>query len=114
LKPASLGLVDVQLEMKDGKLSAQFQSDTPLTQELIQNGSQRLKDALADLGLNNASVFVGQGHSQSAGQSGQQAQSGLPVPRGENRAKLTEQPGAKIAEESAPKRNKRSQFDSYA
>ena len=114
LKPASLGLVDVQLEMRDGKLSAQFQSDTPLTQELIQNGSQRLKDALADLGLNNASVFVGQGQSQSAGQSGQQAQSGLPVPRGENREKLTEQPGAKIAEISAPKRNKRSQFDSYA
>jgi flagellar hook-length control protein FliK len=114
LKPASLGLVDVQLEMRDGKLSAQFQSDTPLTQELIQNGSQRLKDALADLGLNNASVFVSQGQSQSGGQAGQQAPSGLPVQRGENRAKLTEQPGAKIAENSAPKRNKRSQFDSYA
>ena len=114
LKPASLGLVDVQLEMRDGKLTAQFQSDTPLTQELIQNGSQRLKDALADLGLNNASVFVGQGQSQTAGQSGQHAQSGLPVPRGENREKLTEQPGVKIAEDSAPKRNKRSQFDSYA
>ena len=117
LKPASLGLVDVQLEMRDGKLTAQFHSDTALTQDLIQNGSQRLKDALADLGLNNASVLVGQGQSQSAGQSGQgspQGQTGLPAKREENRAKLTDQPGPKIAEDSGPRRGKRSQFDSYA
>ncbi|MFN6059261.1 MAG: flagellar hook-length control protein FliK, partial [Burkholderiales bacterium] len=36
LKPASLGLVDVQLEMRDGKLSAHFLSDTHLTQDLLQ------------------------------------------------------------------------------
>jgi flagellar hook-length control protein FliK len=117
LKPASLGLVDVQLEMRDGKLTAQFHSDTALTQDLIQNGSQRLKDALADLGLNNASVLVGQGQSQSAGQSSQnnpQGQTGFLAKREENRAKLTDQPGPKIAEDSAPRRGKRSQFDSYA
>jgi flagellar hook-length control protein FliK len=117
LKPASLGLVDVQLEMRDGKLTAQFQSDTPLTQDLIQNGSQRLKDALSDMGMGNASVLVGQGQSQSAGQSGQgspQGQTGLPAKREENRAKLTEEPGPKIAKGSAPGRNTRSQFDSYA
>ena len=117
LKPASLGLVDVQLEMRDGKLTAQFQSDTPLTQDLIQNGSQRLKDALSDMGMGNASVLVGEGQSQSAGQSGQgspQGQTGLPAKREENRAKLTEEPGPKIAKGSAPGRNTRSQFDSYA
>ena len=117
LKPASLGLVDVQLEMRDGKLTAQFQSDTPLTQDLIQNGSQRLKDALSDMGMGNASVLVGQGQSQSAGQSSQgspQGQTGLPAKREENRAKLTEEPGPKIAKGSAPGRNTRSQFDSYA
>ena len=117
LKPASLGLVDVQLEMRDGKLTAQFQSDTALTQDLIQNGSQRLKDALSDMGMGNASVLVGQGQSQSTGQSGQggtQGQTGLPAKRGENRAKLTEEPGPKIAKDSVPGRNKRSQFDSYA
>ena len=114
LKPASLGLVDVQLEMRDGKLTAQFHSDTALTQDLLQNGSQRLKDALADLGLNNASVLVGQGQSQSAGQNNPQGQTGLPAKREENRAKLTDQPGPKIAEDSGPRRGKRSQFDSYA
>ena len=117
LKPASLGLVDVQLEMRDGKLTAQFHSDTAFTQDLIQNGSQKLKDALADLGLNNASVLVSQGQSQSAGQSGQsnrQDQTGLPAKIEENREKLTDQPGPKIAEDSGPRRSKRSQFDSYA
>jgi len=75
LKPASLGLVDVQLEMRDGQLHAQFDADNGLTQNLIQNGSNRLKEALAELGMNNAYVSVGQDNRQSSqggsGQSGQ-------------------------------------------
>jgi len=75
LKPASLGLVDVQLEMRDGQLSAQFQAENGLTKDLIQNGSARLKEALAELGMNNAYVSVGQENRQSSqggsGQSGQ-------------------------------------------
>ena len=75
LKPASLGLVDVQLEMRDGQLSAQFQAENGLTKDLIQNGSTRLKEALAELGMNNAYVSVGQDNRQSSqggsGQSGQ-------------------------------------------
>jgi len=75
LKPASLGLVDVQLEMRDGKLHAQFDADNALTQNLIQNGSTRLKEALSELGMNNAYVSVGQDNRQSSqsgsGQSGQ-------------------------------------------
>ena len=75
LKPASLGLVDVQLEMRDGQLHAQFDADNALTQNLIQNGSTRLKDALSELGMNNAYVSVGQDNRQSSqsgsGQSGQ-------------------------------------------
>jgi len=46
-----------------------------LTKELIQNGSARLKEALAELGMNNAYVSVGQDNRQSSqggsGQSGQ-------------------------------------------
>jgi len=117
LKPASLGLVDVQLEMRDGKLTAQFQSDTAFTQDLIQNGSQKLKDALADLGLNNTAVTVGQGQSQGANQSnpgGTPGQTTLPAKREENREKLTDEAGPKIATNSNQRRNKRSQFDSYA
>ena len=114
LKPASLGLVDVQLEMKDGKLSAHFQSDTNLTQDLLQNGSQRLKDALADLGMNNASVFVAQGETQrQSGQNSSQLSGGRSQPD-DNREKLSEESGLKIAEDSLPRRSSSSQFDSYA
>ena len=109
LKPASLGWVDVQLEMRDGKLSAHFQPDTALTQDLLQNSSQRLKDALADLGLNQASVSVSQGQTQ--GQSGRSSRS---TPLTANREKLSEEPGLNIAVESGHRRNALSQFDSYA
>ena len=114
LKPASLGLVDVQLEMRDGKLSAHFQSDTHLTQDLLQNGSQRLKDALADLGMNNASVFVAQGQAQGQGAQGQSARSGKFTQGNDNREKLSEESGLKIAGDRTSRRDERSQFDSYA
>ena len=114
LKPASLGLVDVQLEMRDGKLSAHFQSDTHLTQDLLLNGSQRLKDALADLGMNNASVFVAQGQAQGQGAQGQSARSGKFTQGNDNREKLSEESGLKIAGDKASRRDERSQFDSYA
>ena len=114
LKPASLGLVDVQLEMRDGKLSAHFQSDTNLTQDLLQNGSQRLKDALADLGMNNASVWVDQSRSQGQGTQGQSARSGKFTQGNDNREKLSDESGLKIAGDKAPRRDERSQFDSYA
>jgi flagellar hook-length control protein FliK len=64
LKPASLGQVDVQLEMRDGKLAAVLQADNPMTQDLLQNGSQRLRDALSQMGLSQSSVSVGDGRSQ--------------------------------------------------
>jgi flagellar hook-length control protein FliK len=66
LKPSTLGAVDVQLEMKDGKLAAVFQADNALTQNLLQHSSQQLKDNLKDLGLDQTYVQVDQ---QNAGQS---------------------------------------------
>jgi flagellar hook-length control protein FliK len=86
LKPASLGLVDVQLEMRDGQLSAQFNAENGLTKELIQNGSTRLKEALAELGMNNAYVSVGQDNRQSS--QGGSGQSGQRQAAGDNRVTL--------------------------
>jgi hypothetical protein len=71
LKPSSLGVVDISLEMKDGKLAAVLQSDNALTQNLLQHGSQQLKDNLSVLGLNQASVLVGQGSGGGASAQGQ-------------------------------------------
>ncbi len=70
LKPSHLGAVDVELEMRDGKLSAVINADNATTQQLLNQGSPRLREALNALGWDQASVNIGQGHSSSA-QSGQ-------------------------------------------
>ena len=103
--------MDVQLEMRDGRLTAQFNADTNLTQDLIQNGSQRLKEALGQLGMNNASVLVGQGQTQQQGQSGQ---SGLPSRRDDNRVKLADDAAPELATATRPRHSNSLQFDNYA
>ena len=70
LKPSHLGAVDIELEMRDGKLSAVINADNATTQQLLNQGSPRLREALNALGWDQASVNIGQGHSSSA-QSGQ-------------------------------------------
>ncbi len=64
LRPSNLGGVEIQLEMKDGKLDAVFRADNPLTRDLLQNSSQRLREALGNFGINAGQVNVGQGGSQ--------------------------------------------------
>jgi len=77
LRPTSLGIVDIQLEMKDGKLAANFQSNNPLTQHLIQNNSHQLRNALQGSGIAQSSVQVGSGQTNGQGtHSGQN--SGVP------------------------------------
>jgi len=106
LKPASLGLVDVQLEMRDGKLHAQFDADNGLTQNLIQNGSARLKEALAELGMNNAYVSVGQDNRQSS-QSGS-GQSGQRHAASDNRVTLVANDGGETVSTATPSRHSNS------
>jgi flagellar hook-length control protein FliK len=111
LKPASLGQVDVQLEMRDGKLAAVLQADNPMTQDLLQNGSQRLRDALSQMGLSQSSVSVGDGRSQAFQgdrQSGGHGSGMASAPR-------TDSPDDAIQTvASAPRRNSLSQLDFYA
>lgn len=78
LRPSNLGGVEIQLEMKDGKLDAVFHADNPLTRDLLQNSSQRLREALGNFGINAGQVNVGQGGGNStqngSGNSGKQSQ----------------------------------------
>ena len=78
LRPSNLGGVEIQLEMKDGKLDAVFRADNPLTRDLLQNSSQRLKEALGNFGINAGQVNVGQGggntQQNSSGNSNRNAQ----------------------------------------
>jgi flagellar hook-length control protein FliK len=60
LRPAHLGGVEIQLEMKDGKLDAVFRADNPLTRDMLQNSSQRLREALENFGIHAGQVHVGQ------------------------------------------------------
>ncbi len=60
LRPAHLGGVEIQLEMKDGKLDAVFRADNPLTRDMLQNSSQRLREALENFGIHAGLVHVGQ------------------------------------------------------
>jgi flagellar hook-length control protein FliK len=113
LKPASLGLVDVQLEMRDGQLSAQFQAENGLTKDLIQNGSTRLKEALAELGMNNAYVSVGQDNRQSS--QGGSGQSGQRQAAADNRVTLGANGVAEEENAATPARHSNSAlFDTFA
>ncbi len=60
LRPAHLGGVEIQLEMKDGKLNAVFSAENPLTRDLLQNSSQRLRDALENFGIHAGQMHIGQ------------------------------------------------------
>ena len=88
LKPSHLGAVDVELEMRDGKLSAVINADNASTQQLLNQGSPRLREALNALGWDQASVNIGQGHSSSAqsgqGQGQHTGQNGQHLSRGES------------------------------
>ena len=111
LKPASLGQVDVQLEMRDGKLAAVLQADNPMTQDLLQNGSQRLRDALSQMGLSQSSVSVGDGRSQSFQGDRQSGGQGS----GMGSARPTDHPDDAVTTvANAPRRNSLSQLDFYA
>ena len=60
LRPSNLGGVEIQLEMKDGKLDAVFRAENAMTRDLLQNSTQRLRDALQNFGINAGFVQVGQ------------------------------------------------------
>jgi flagellar hook-length control protein FliK len=111
LKPASLGQVDVQLEMRDGKLAAVFQADNPMTQDLLQNGSQRLRDALNQMGLSQSSVWVGDGRGQASQQGDRHGGARGEATSVSQRQATSQEPVQTV---SAPRRDSLSQLDFYA
>lgn len=111
LKPASLGQVDVQLEMRDGKLAAVFQADNPMTQDLLQNGSQRLRDALNQMGLSQSSVWVGDGRGQASQHGDRHGGSRGEASSVSQRQAASQEPAQTV---SAPRRDSLSQLDFYA
>ena len=58
MQPGSLGRIEVQLDMHSGGLDALFSADNAITRELIAQGTNKLKDTLAQSGMAVASVWV--------------------------------------------------------
>ena len=83
LNPGELGQVDVRLEMRQSGLDAHFQAENPLTKELIQQGSGRLKDSFGQSGMTLASMSVSS--------DAERQSSGNPTPQQEQRHAAPEQ-----------------------
>ncbi len=75
LHPSELGNIDIELQMNKGQLEASFSASQPLTQALIADGLPRLKEMLAQMGMEVASMQV---NVRQQGQNG-----GNPTPRRE-------------------------------
>jgi len=70
MQPASLGNIDVELDMHAGGLDALFSTDNAVTRDLMAQGSQKLRDTLTQSGMTVASVSVnGDQRRQSGGNS---------------------------------------------
>ncbi len=67
MDPASLGRIDLELDMRAGGLDAVFRSDNPLTREWLAQGLPKLRDSLSQSGTAVANVWV---NGDSARQSG--------------------------------------------
>ncbi len=75
LHPSELGNIEVKLNMNKGQLEANFSASQPATQALIADGLPKLKEVLAQLGMEVASMQV---NVRQQGQNG-----GNPTPRRE-------------------------------
>ncbi len=67
MQPASLGQIDIELDMHKGGLDALFMADTQSTRDLLAQGMNKLKDTLAQTGMPVASVWVNGEQSRQSG-----------------------------------------------
>ena len=62
LHPKSLGRIEIQLEMKNGELEANFVAANAATRELLNESMPRLRVALEEHGMETAYIGLGQGN----------------------------------------------------
>ena len=67
LRPATLGHIEVEMKMRSGELDAVFTASQAVTRELLQDGMSKLKDTLGQMGMDVASLLVGDGQTQKRG-----------------------------------------------
>ena len=69
--PRELGAIDVVMEMRDGRLDAQINTNNAVTRELLGDSLPRLRDALQQSGVNLAHLHVGSDTQQGQSQGGE-------------------------------------------
>lgn len=67
LRPATLGHIEVEMRMLSGQLDAVFTAPQAMTRELLQDGMSKLKDTLNQMGMDVASMQVGDGQTRQGG-----------------------------------------------
>lgn len=67
MQPASLGNIQVELDMHAGGLDALFSADSAVTRELMAQGSNKLRDTLTSAGMTVASVTVNADQNRQSG-----------------------------------------------
>jgi flagellar hook-length control protein FliK len=66
LHPKSLGRIEIKLEMRNGQLEAHFNSSQNVTRDLLQESFTKLKDVLAEHGIDSAYVGLGTGEDKNS------------------------------------------------
>jgi flagellar hook-length control protein FliK len=61
LKPQQLGEIEVDLRMRSGELDAAFRATNGFTRDLLQDGLPRLREVMSSMGMDVASMNVGNG-----------------------------------------------------
>ena len=67
LKPAHLGHIEVEMRLRGGELDATFAAPLAGTRDLLQDGLSRLRDSLAQAGMDVASLHVKTGQNRQNG-----------------------------------------------
>lgn len=83
LRPATLGHIEVEMRMRSGEFDAVFTAPNATTRDLLQDGMSKLRETLAQMGMDVASIHVGDGQTgQSGGQSTPGSHRGQTAPSG--------------------------------
>ena len=68
LRPATLGHIEVEMRMRSGEFDAVFTAPVAATRELLQDGMGRLRNTLSEMGMDVASIQVGNDKNSKSGE----------------------------------------------
>jgi flagellar hook-length control protein FliK len=94
LRPATLGHIEVEMRMRSGELDAVFTAPQAMTRELLQDGMAKLKDTLNQMGMDVASMQVGDGQTRQGGGESTPAKMSKSTNTGANTPESTPTPAA--------------------